>query len=138
MQTEYDSYKLIDLFPQLYVKDRFPQLYVRISFSHIWKTLSWLHYFNKRGGLVPRNSLTLHIVIEILVPTQESVRASIYVLGVTILPLSMVVILDFATVPIVLLFCCCFCFILLQPYYHPSLIFRSEACSSVKVLQWLH
>ena len=110
MQTEYDNYKLIDLFPQLYVKDRFPQLYVSISFSHIWKTLSWLHYFNKRGGLVPQNSLTLHIFIEILVPTQKSVRSSIYVLGVTILSLSMVVILDFATVPIVLHFLLLFLF----------------------------
>ena len=29
MQTEYDNYKLIYLFRQLYVKDMFPQLYVR-------------------------------------------------------------------------------------------------------------
>jgi hypothetical protein len=57
--------------------------------------------FYKRGGSVPRNSVALHIVIEAPVPTQESVRSSIYVLGVTILPLSMVVILDFAIVPIV-------------------------------------
>jgi hypothetical protein len=52
--------------------------------------------------LVPRNTITLHIVIEVPVPTQKSVRSSIYVFGVTILPLSMIVLLDFA--PIVLHF----------------------------------
>jgi hypothetical protein len=81
-----------------------------ISFSHMWKTLAWLHYFDKRGGLVPRNSLTMHIVIEVPVPTQESVRSSIYVFGVTTLPLSMIVLLDFATVPIVLHFLLLFLF----------------------------
>ena len=54
--------------------------------------------FYKRGGSVPRNSVALHIVIEVPVPTQESVRSSIYVFVVTILPL-----LDCASVPIVLL-----------------------------------
>jgi hypothetical protein len=83
-----------------------------ISFSHMWKTLAWLHYFNKRGGLVPRNSLTLKIVIEVPVPTQKSVRSSIYVFGVTTtLPLSIIVLLYFATVPIALHFLLCFCFI---------------------------
>ena len=52
--------------------------------------------------MVPRNSLPQHIVIEVPVPTQECVRSSIYVFGVTTLPFSMIVLLDFATVPIVL------------------------------------
>jgi len=65
MQTEYDNYKLIYLFPQLYVKDMFPQLYV---------------------------------------------RESVYVFGVTTLPLSMIVLLNFGTVPIVLHFLLLFLF----------------------------
>ena len=52
----------------------------------------------------------MHIVIEVPVPTQESVRSSIYVFGVTTLPLSMIVLLDFATVPIVLHFLLLFLF----------------------------
>jgi hypothetical protein len=80
----------------------FPSYMWGISFSHMWKTLAWLHYFNKRGGLVPRNSVTLHIVIEVPVPTQESMWSIIYVFGVTTLPFSTIVLLDFATVPIVL------------------------------------
>ena len=57
-------------------------------------------------------SLTPPLFIEVSVPSQESERSCICVLGVSILLLSMIFILDFGLVATVwyfsFLFCCCF------------------------------
>ena len=46
----------------------------------------------------PRTSLTPQLFIEVLVPNQESERSCICVLGVSILPLSIIFLLDFRNV----------------------------------------
>ena len=60
-----------------------------------------------------KTNLTLSLFIEVPVPSQESERSCICVSGVSILPLSTTLVLDFGAVPIV----CYFWFFILLPKY---------------------
>ena len=64
--------------------------------------IAWPHYFTKnlRGEIwADKTSLTLPHFIEVPVPSQESEQSYICVLGVSIFPLSTILIFDFGIVP---------------------------------------
>jgi len=63
-----------------------------------------LAFYSEEGGWAHKTSITLPLFIEVPVPSQESERSCICVLGVSILPLSTILLLDFRTVPTVLYF----------------------------------
>jgi len=72
--------------------------------------------------------LTPSLYIEVPVPSQESELSCICVVGVSLLPLSMIYLLDFGTVPTVFAFCCfhfIFTFMLAGLLYYVIEIFCS-------------
>ena len=93
------------VYPVLPVSLDCPYLIVPSVFSKV--------YSLRRDVLAHKTSLTPPLLIEMLVPIQESERWScICALWVSILPLSMILILDVGIVPIVWYFCFVFHFYL--------------------------
>jgi hypothetical protein len=75
-------------------------IYEGSHFTRRWKTNAWPHHVTKREVWAHKTSLIPQIVIEVLEPNQENERSCLCVLGVSIFPLSKILIFNFRIFPI--------------------------------------
>ena len=92
----------------------FTQLYVKVGILRACGKQSLTHYFSKRGDFFfHKASFTPSLFIKVSVPNQKSERSCIYMLDVSILPISTILSLNFRTLPTI---CYFFLFILLLQF----------------------
>jgi hypothetical protein len=96
----------------LYHNDVRLVIYEGCHFTQMWKHVHD-HIISLRGGVwAHKTSLSPPLFIEVPVQSQESKQLCICVFGISILPLSTILIFYFGIVPIVIFFC--FSFYLFQ------------------------